>query len=118
MTTLELLAELQTAWAVPIVGKLKADTATNQARIVDLLANAGVGSAVTNCRMHLLPFDAVESADLSRVGWIRSSCRLCGRFLGFRPVANSKTSRMVRDVASQRAMPTDSMFDTGKNRRR
>lgn len=37
------------------------------------------------CGAHLVPFDAIESADPSRGGWVRLTCRRCGRFLGYSP---------------------------------
>jgi hypothetical protein len=38
-----------------------------------------------SCRYHIMPFDAIESEDPRRPGVIRSDCRHCGQFLGFRP---------------------------------
>ena len=43
--------------------------------------------ASADCLSHIPPFDAVESPDPSRHGWIRSDCRKCGKFLGYRPQA-------------------------------
>lgn len=37
------------------------------------------------CGAHLLPFDAIETTDPSRGGWVRMTCRRCGRFLGYSP---------------------------------
>ena len=42
------------------------------------------GVSVQGCMEHLLPFDAIETTDIQRPGWVRSTCRLCGRFLGYR----------------------------------
>jgi hypothetical protein len=42
------------------------------------------GVSVRGCKEHLLPFDAIEITDIQRPGWVRSTCRLCGRFLGYR----------------------------------
>ena len=66
------------------------------------MASLGVGVSIASCRSHLLPFDSVEILDANRPGMIRSSCRRCGRFLGFRPVGEPKTLNTVRDVAPQR----------------
>lgn len=38
-----------------------------------------------SCRYHIMPFDAIEDEDPRRPGAIRSVCRHCGRFLGYRP---------------------------------
>lgn len=36
------------------------------------------------CVCHIAPFDTIDRPDQSRIGWIRSQCRLCGAFLGYR----------------------------------
>lgn len=53
--------------------------------IGELDAVKAAGVAVDRCRWHVQPFDAVEEPDRRRPGWIRSSCRLCGALLGYRP---------------------------------
>lgn len=57
--------------------------------ISDLDAVRFGGVAVVGCGIHSPPFDAVEEPEPRRPDWIRSTCRLCGRFLGYRPMQNS-----------------------------
>jgi hypothetical protein len=35
------------------------------------------------CRLHLPPFDGIETPDPRRGGWVRMTCRHCGKFLGY-----------------------------------
>lgn len=93
----ELLAQLQTAWVSPVCDvspvavaptvetpePRKAITGAPQATIPH---NAGT---VTECGSHLPPFDAIEERDPKRFGFVRSTCRLCGRFLGHRLIDDS-----------------------------
>jgi hypothetical protein len=37
------------------------------------------------CISHNPPFDLIERPDVNRRGWIRSECRVCGKFIGYRP---------------------------------
>jgi hypothetical protein len=37
------------------------------------------------CRLHLPPFDGIETPDPRRGGWVRMTCRQCGKFLGYAP---------------------------------
>ncbi|MFN7878070.1 MAG: hypothetical protein ACK5PB_22315 [Pirellula sp.] len=57
--------------------------------IGDLDAVRFGGVAVVVCGIHSPPFDVVEEPEPRRPDWIRSTCRLCGRFLGYRPMQNS-----------------------------
>lgn len=36
--------------------------------------------------VHFLPFDAIETPAPGRRGWLKSTCRKCDRFLGYREV--------------------------------
>ncbi len=38
------------------------------------------------CASHTPPFDMIEQAVPKRPGFVRSTCRACGRFLGYREV--------------------------------
>lgn len=82
MTTPTILAALQSAWGSPPVTK------TSIAERFDL---QGAGVAVKRCEAHMPPFDAIENNDARRRGWVRSTCRLCGKFLGYRPATGQDT---------------------------
>jgi hypothetical protein len=41
--------------------------------------------AVLGCGLHLPPFDGIETPDPRRGGWVRMTCRQCGKFLGYAP---------------------------------
>lgn len=43
------------------------------------------------CSTHLPPFETNDTADVKRPGWVRSECRKCGAFLGFRDTARDST---------------------------
>ena len=105
-TAADLLAELQAAWdrrgcvvtrsAEPAAietppPRRVAEAATPAARIVsgDHPRRPTDGARV--CLSHQQPFDAVETADPRRVGWIRFTCRRCGGFLGYSPADCRRT---------------------------
>lgn len=91
MPSPELLSILQDAWtAAPIV------VAESNARRSESIPIVGLGGiAFKRCETHLPPFDTVESEDKNRHGWIRSECRQCGRFIGYRPVEAIDTIKHV-----------------------
>ena len=57
------------------------------------------GVAIERCLTHYPPYDLVDVPDSSRPGWIRSTCRKCGTFMGYRP-ENMKNGRLKRSKAS------------------
>ncbi|MDP1561995.1 MAG: hypothetical protein Q8M16_11505 [Pirellulaceae bacterium] len=77
-TPAEILTQLQAAWGVvPAVSGSPAFVSP----VLELLGYCG---KFEPCGAHVPPFDAVEETDNRRPGFIRSKCRQCGRFLGYR----------------------------------
>jgi hypothetical protein len=67
-----------------LLGRLRADRAT----VLEILREMIEPPAAPDpraCGAHLLPFDAIETTDPSRGGWVRMTCRWCGRFIGYSP---------------------------------
>ena len=48
------------------------------------------------CSTHLPPFDTNDTADPRRPGWVRSECRKCGAFHGYRETARDSTPDLSR----------------------
>jgi hypothetical protein len=67
-----------------LIGRLRADRET-VLEILREMIESPASPRVRRCRVHLMPFDAVETTDPSRGGWVRVACRWCGRFLGYSP---------------------------------
>jgi hypothetical protein len=95
MTPPELLERLRTAWTTtqPIAKPATAGDANRGAidaagTVANMESVRADGIAVERCTHHILPFDAIEYEDPRRPGFIRSDCRLCGCFLGYRPMGN------------------------------
>jgi hypothetical protein len=79
----ELLEQLRTVWLSPPTKAPGTKDAAASIASIDAVRHGGV--AVDRCASHILPFNAIESEDPKRPGFIRSDCKLCGRFLGYRP---------------------------------
>ena len=77
-----LLATLQAAWGSPPGAK----GFQQPSPVVSFVSAAGCGVAIAACKHHIPPFDAIAMRDPKRNHWERLTCRLCGRFLGYRPV--------------------------------
>ncbi len=86
MTPPELLKKLQSAWNPTPNDTNETDGKSKRVESIDAIRSGGV--AIKPCEFHIPPFDAIESEDPTRPGCIRSDCRLCGRFLGYRPKDN------------------------------
>ncbi len=41
------------------------------------------------CGQHINPNDWSDEPTLERPGWIRTTCKLCGAFIGYRPNGDS-----------------------------
>jgi hypothetical protein len=100
MNNAALLSRLRAAWGEPLTAPethaaTEAGSEADRAGVAELDAIKAAGVATERCRWHLPPFDALEEPDRLRPGYIRSTCRLCGTFLGYRsrPAEVSSGSR-------------------------
>lgn len=84
--TPELLERLRNAWKTTLA--TEPDPRNAPPVVAGLESVRAGGVAIAPCTHHMPPFDAIEFEDPRRPGFIRSDCRLCGRFLGYRPKAN------------------------------
>jgi hypothetical protein len=96
----DLLAKLQAAWRCPESAKTRSAVrgAVESNRRRGDVAGSQNGATLPSddppprptveavvCRLHLPPFDGIETPDLRRGGWVRMTCRQCGKFLGYAP---------------------------------
>lgn len=82
-TPAEILLQLQTAWQTGPI----ASTASKARQPRQEPKRFGVALLAGNtapCNGHVPPFDVIDEPDLERSGFIRSKCRHCKRFLGYR----------------------------------
>ena len=77
-----LLATLQAAWGKPPTSKGFQEPSP----VVIFASAAGCGVAIAACTVHIPPFDTIAMQDPMRSDWERLTCRLCGRFIGYRPI--------------------------------
>jgi hypothetical protein len=87
MTPAEVLERLRLEWCKEQDTSAESGKGAS-ASISDLEPAAIGGLAIAACVNHLQPFDAIEREEHTRPGFIRSDCRRCGRFLGYRPKGN------------------------------
>lgn len=87
-TPADILNQLQRAWASTAVATVRATTnePTNQQPPQEPKQFAGVllTGKTEPCQGHPQPLVMIDEPDKSRPGFIRSKCRHCGKFLGYR----------------------------------
>jgi hypothetical protein len=76
----------------PEPGKLRLSSASEQIQPV-LVSLAAANKAellrhLRRCSPHNKPANYIDEAAPNRPGWIRSTCRECGAFIGYRPVSD------------------------------
>jgi len=84
-TAPNVLQSLQAAWLPPPDTPVPGETSI----VVYAISTAGCGVSIEACSHHIPPFDAIVTRDPKRNAWDRLACRLCGRFIGYRPVEHS-----------------------------
>jgi hypothetical protein len=57
----------------------------HKAELIDLLTQS--------CRAHNKPENYLDSPALNRPGWFRTTCRVCGQFIGYRPINHTSNNR-------------------------
>lgn len=62
---------------------------------------------LTSCRAHINPTLYRDEPAEDRPGWIRTTCRMCGKLLGHRPI---KESLAVRDVWQSNGADTQDLL--------
>jgi hypothetical protein len=94
----DLLAKLQAVWGRPNTAETHSALrgAVESSHRRGDVTGAQIGATMANedpppppvvvvsgCGSHLPPFDGIEMPDPRRAGWVRVTCRKCGRFLGY-----------------------------------
>ena len=87
-----LLSELSNRGIVVTVSEesLELDAPLGVLRDTDLTRLRDAKQAVldhlrSQCRPHNNPDNYLDTPDSNRPGWIRTTCRICGKFIGYRP---------------------------------
>ncbi len=78
-TPTEILNQLQAAWTTAAITSVE-----GLQKRPTKFGGVLLAGNTARCREHLPPFDAIEKPDKRRLGFIRSKCRHCGKFLGYR----------------------------------
>ena len=89
MTAAAVLAQLQSAWnAAPALPPTPATVPLIVSPLVE-----GTPKRPARCPIHTDAGDWLDEPDDNRRGWIRTSCRRCGAFIGYRPTDNGKKTK-------------------------
>jgi hypothetical protein len=73
-----------------VVARLK----QHKLALLEVLKNRSV-AARRRCLVHADPASWLNEAAPNRPGWIRTTCKCCGGFVGYRPVEQSKLTNRV-----------------------
>ena len=91
-TNPDLLAQLQAAW------QSAPSPVAVSAEVPDAPTIIPVGeepSGPTRCLQHIDPKNWLDATVAGRPGWIRTTCRRCEAFVGYRPVYNKRPNERL-----------------------
>jgi hypothetical protein len=84
-TPTDILNQLRNAWTVAAVSSgVSIDATTTPPNEPKQFAGVLLTGKTEPCRTHSPPFEMIDEPDKTRSGFIRSKCRHCGKFLGYR----------------------------------